>query len=122
LTLPAGAVLMITATVTTNFVNIYMSGLACKSPVPKIGDRASVWSISIIGTGLGVFAGTWLDRYADFMTMLGGVFVPVGGVLAAHYVLRPSETHVPDLYDAKGPYRGVLVPGVAAYLALRWLR
>ena len=111
----AGAVLMIAATVTTNFVNIYMSGLACKSLMPKMGDQASVWSIGIIGTVLGLFAGTWLDRYADFMTVLGGVFVPVGGVLLAHYILRPTATHVPDLYDARGPYRGVLVPGAAAW-------
>jgi len=124
----AGAALMVLATVTTNFVNIYMSGLAWKSLFPKIGDQASIWSIGLIGTGVGLFYGAWLDRYAQFMMVLGGVLVPVGGVLVAHFRLRRAPVHVPDLYDPAGPYRGVLVPGVAAwalgalayYLAAPW--
>ena len=62
------------------------------------------------------------------MVVLGGVLVPVGGVLLAHFRLSRAPVHVPDLYDAAGPYRGVLVPGVAAwalgalayYLASPW--
>ena len=124
----AGAVLMVLATVTTNFVNIYMSGLAWKSLVPRMSAQWSIWSIGIIGTMLGLLAGTWLDRYAEFMVVLGGVLVPVGGVLVAHFLLGRAATHVPDLYDPAGPYRGVLVPGVVAwalgslayYLASSW--
>jgi len=113
----AGAVLMVLATVTTNFVNIYMSGLAWKSLVPRMGTQASVWSIGLIGTALGLVSGTWLDRYAEFMVVLGGVLVPVGGVLVAHFLLGRPAPHVPDLYDARGPYRGVLWPGVGAWAA-----
>jgi len=54
--------------------------------------------------------------------------VPVGGVLVAHFRFGRPAPHVPDLYDANGPYRGVLVPGVVAwalgslayYLASSW--
>jgi purine-cytosine permease-like protein len=121
-------VLMVLATVTTNFVNIYMSGLAWKSLFPKVGAQASVWSIGLIGTAVGLFYGAWLDRYAGFMMVLGGVLVPVGGVLVAHYRLARAPVRVPDLYDSSGPYRGVLVPGVTAwalgalayYLAAPW--
>jgi len=124
----AGAALMVLATVTTNFVNIYMSALAWKSLFPRIGDQASIWSIGVIGTAVGLFYGAWLDRYAGFMMVLGGVLVPVGGVLVAHFRLGRTLVHVPDLYDTAGPYRGVLVPGVAAwalgalayYLAAPW--
>jgi purine-cytosine permease-like protein len=124
----AGAALMVLATVTTNFVNIYMSGLAWKSLFPRMGDQASIWSIGVIGTAVGLFSVAWLDRYAEFMMVLGGVLVPVGGVLIAHFRLSRTPVHVPDLYDAAGPYRGVLVPGVAAwalgalayYLAAPW--
>ena len=123
-----GAVLMVLATITTNFVNIYMSGLAWKSLVPRMGAQWSIWSIGIIGTLLGLLSGTWLDRYAEFMVVLGGVLVPVGGVLVAHFRFGRPAPHVPDLYDANGPYRGVLVPGVVAwalgslayYLASSW--
>jgi cytosine permease len=124
----AGAVLMVLATVTTNFVNIYMSGLAWKSLVPKMSAQASIWSIGFVGTALALAAGGWLDRYAEFMMVLGGLLVPVGGVLVAHYRLKGSETRVEDLYDAGGGYRGVLMPGIMAwalgagayYLASPW--
>jgi cytosine/uracil/thiamine/allantoin permease len=62
------------------------------------------------------------------MVILGGVLVPVGGVLVAHFRLSRTAVHVPDLYDPVGPYRGTLVPGFAAwalgalayYLASPW--
>lgn len=111
----AGAALMVLATITTNFVNIYMSGLAWKSLVPRMGDQASIWSIGLIGTALALVAGGWLDRYAEFMMVLGGTLVPVGGVLVAHYRISAGDTRVEDLYDTVGPYRGVLVPGVVAW-------
>ncbi len=110
-----GAVLMVLATVTTNFVNIYMSGLAWKSLVPRMDARWSIWSIGLIGTLLGLLSGAWLDRYAEFMVVLGGVLVPVGGVLVARFLFGQPAPHVPDLYDAQGPYRGVLMPGVVAW-------
>ena len=124
----AGAVLMVLATVTTNFVNIYMSGLAWKSLVPRMDAQWSVWSIGIIGTLLGLLSGAWLDRYAEFMVVLGGVLVPVGGVLVARFRFGQPSPSVPDLYDASGPYRGILLPGVVAwalgslayYLASSW--
>ncbi|MCX6546289.1 MAG: cytosine permease [Acidobacteria bacterium] len=123
-----GAVLMVLATITTNFVNIYMSGLAWKTLVPRMSAQWSVWSIGIIGTLLALLSGSWLNRYAEFMVVLGGVLVPVGGVLVAHFRFGRPAPHVPDLYDARGPYRGVLLPGVVAwalgslayYLASRW--
>ena len=92
----AAAVLLTLATLTTNFVNIYMSALAWKSLVPKTGDATVVWSIGIVGAAL----------------------VPVGGVLIAHYYLkqpRTDESFITALYDASGPFRGVSVPGVAAW-------
>jgi purine-cytosine permease-like protein len=113
----AGAVLMVLATVTTNFVNIYMSGLAWKSLFPRAGDQWSVWSIGLIGTALGLLYGSWLDRYADFMVILGGVLVPVGGVLLAHFRLGGARTVVADLYAPEGPYRGVNMAGVMAWAA-----
>src|SRR5674536_225922 len=69
----SGAVLMTVATVTTNFVNIYMSSLALRSLVPKAGDQVSVWSTGLIAAALSLFSGAWLDRYASFMLVLDGI-------------------------------------------------
>lgn len=112
----AAALLIVLATVTTNFVNIYLSSLAWRSVMPAVKDGTAVWVVGLIGTVLGL-SGGWLDRFAGFMTVVGSVLVPVGGVLIAHFVLRPRPTDVAALYDPRGPLAGIRWPGVIAWLA-----
>lgn len=115
----SGALLLALATLTTNFVNLYLSALAWKSIVPSAPDRWSIWSIGLIGTALSLFQRGWLDRYADFMVILGGLLVPVGGLLVSHFFVLRAEVKVEDLYDRWGPHaagRGVVVPAAAAWL------
>ena len=84
-----GALLITLATLTTNFVNIYMSALALKSLRPKVGDQTSVWLIGGIGAALSLLSTVWITRFADFTIVLAGLLVPVGGILLAHnFVLR----------------------------------
>jgi purine-cytosine permease-like protein len=116
----SGAALLTLATLTTNFVNIYMSSLAWKSLVPRASDTTAIWSIGIIGTLLGAVPGVWLEQYTNFMVILGAILVPVGGVLIARFYL----THVEDepslvaaLYDDHGPLRGVSIAGLIAWAA-----
>ncbi len=122
-----GALLITLATLTTNFVNIYMSALAWKSLAPRAGDQAAVWSIGLIGAGLSLFSTAWLDRFGDFMVALGAVLLPVGGVLVAHFALRRAMPPVDELYDPHGPCGrtgGIAIPGVvscAAGAAAYWL-
>ena len=116
----AGAVLLVLATLTTNFVNIYMSSLAWKSLVPHAGDGAVIWSIGLIGAIISAVPGGWLDRYANFMVVLGALLVPVGGVLVAHYYLprlSVDEDLIAELYERDGPFRGVSVAGMLAWAA-----
>ena len=75
------ALLITLATITTNFVNIYLSSLAWRSVMPAVPDRAAVWIVGLVGTALGLTGG-WLDRFAGFMTVVGSVLVPVGATLA----------------------------------------
>jgi NCS1 family nucleobase:cation symporter-1 len=116
----AGAALLALATLTTNFVNVYMSSLAWKSLTPRASDRAVIWSIGLIGTALSAMPGVWLDQYTNFMVVLGGVLVPIGGVLVAHYYLTDARTDaavVDAMYDVAGPFRGASASGLAAWIA-----
>jgi purine-cytosine permease-like protein len=115
----AGAVLMALGTVTTNFVNIYLSALAWKSLLPRAPERLSVWSIGLVGTALSLFSRAWLERYADFMLVLGGLLVPVGGVLLARFFLVRAPVDVAALYDARGPHGSwkAALPGLVAWTA-----
>jgi cytosine permease len=113
----AAALLIVLATVTTNFVNIYLSSLAWRSVMPAVPQRTAVWIVGLVGTALGAASGAWLDRFAGFMTVVGALLVPVGGVLVAHFVVLRAWPRVPDLYDARGPLAGVRWTGMAAWAA-----
>jgi purine-cytosine permease-like protein len=102
------------ATLTTNFVNIYMSALAFKSLRPAISDRVNIWLIGGLGAAFSVLSHTWIDQFASFTLVIAGSFVPVGGMLIAHYVVARIPVRVRDLYDATGPYRSV-PPGLVAW-------
>ena len=115
-----GAALLTLATFTTNFVNIYMSALAFKSLQPASSDRMGVLLIGAIGAALGLLSTSWIEWFADLTLFLAGVFVPIGGILLAHYFVLRSPVHVPDLYDERGPYcahHGWSLPGTAAWVA-----
>jgi len=116
----AGAGLLGLATLTTNFVNIYLSALAFKSLFPKARDTASVLAIGLIGAALSSFSRAWLDRFADFMTLLGNLLVPVGGLLLAHFFVLRRNDDAAALFDPGGRYaytRGVHVPAFVAWAA-----
>jgi cytosine permease len=112
-----GALLMVLASVTTNFVNIYLSALAWKSLSPAASDRGPVWTIGLVGAGLSLFSRAWLDRYADFMVVLGSLLVPVGGILLARFFLVREPVDVAALYAREGPHAGVraALPGLVAW-------
>jgi len=93
-----GGILIVLATLTTNFVNIYMSALALKSLRPAIADRSAIWVIGGIGAAISVLSSTWLDQLANFTLVLAGLFVPVGGILLAQFVLHRSHVTVDALY------------------------
>jgi len=113
-----GAVLLALATLTTNFVNIYMSALAFKSLRPESRDTTAVWLIGGIGAALGLMSNAWIEQFAGLTLLLAGAFVPIGGILLAHYFVLRRPVHVPDLYDPSGPYtarRGWSLAGTAAW-------
>lgn len=114
----SGALLLAVATVTTNFVNIYMSSLAWKSLMPAARDSRVVWSIGVIGAALSAVPDVWLRHYTNFMIVLGAILLPIGGVLIAHYYLRPlrlDERYIAALYDEGGPFRGFSRAGIIAW-------
>ena len=110
------AVLVALATVTTNFVNIYLSSLAWRSLVPRAPNAGSVWAIGLVGTALGLASTGFLTRFADLMLLLGSVLVPVGGVFLAHFVVLRRRVDVAAVYDiARMP--AVNLAGVTAWVA-----
>lgn len=117
----SGALLMALATVTTNFVNLYLSALAWKSLQPGVADQPAIWTVGLVGSGLSLLSGRWLDEYASFMLVLGGVLVPVGGLLVARFFLVRRPVVVDALYARTGRTSADIaafsVPGLVAWIA-----
>lgn len=109
------ALLVVLATVTTNFVNIYLSSLAWRTLVPKSTGVGSVWTIGLIGTTLGLISSAWLTQFADLMVLLGAVLVPVGGIFLAHFVVLRAKVDVAGIYQTER-MPAFTAAGVAAWL------
>jgi NCS1 family nucleobase:cation symporter-1 len=110
------AALITLASVTTNFVNIYLSSLAWRTLVPSSSGAGSVWTIGLVGTALGLISSGWLTRFAELMVLLGSVLVPVGGVFIAHFVVLKKPVNIARVYDvARLP--AFSVAGMIAWLA-----
>jgi purine-cytosine permease-like protein len=110
------ATLIALASVTTNFVNIYLSSLAWRTLVHRSTGTGTVWTIGLIGTAIGLLSTGWLTRFADLMVLLGSVLVPVGGVFLAHFVLLRRSVDVSLVYDV-ATLPAFNVAGVVAWIA-----
>ena len=110
------AALITLASVTTNFVNIYLSSLAWRTLAPRSTGAGSVWTIGLIGTGLGLISTGWLTRFADLMVLLGSILVPVGGVFLAHFIVLKKPVDVGRIYDT-ATLPSFNAAGVAAWIA-----
>jgi purine-cytosine permease-like protein len=110
------AALIALASVTTNFVNIYLSSLAWKTLQNTVSSTATVWTVGLIGTVLGLISTVWLTRFADLMVLLGSVLIPVGGVFLAHFVLLRRPIDVDSIYDP-GRQRAFHLAGIVAWMA-----
>lgn len=112
---PLGAALLAVATITTNFVNIYLSALALRSLVPSIKDAPAVLITGLVGAGLSVLSREWIDGYSAFMGTLGLILVPLGGVALAQFLPFPKEIDPRELYEANGRFARANWPGLIAW-------
>ncbi|MEA2486826.1 MAG: hypothetical protein QOF16_480 [Actinomycetota bacterium] len=109
------------------FADIYSGAISLQNVFPKLSQRALCIAIAVIATSLAA----WLtmERYESFLFLVGSVFIPLFGVLAAdHFISRKSAIVVDGLYRRDGPYwftRGirysVLLPWVAGFAVYHWV-
>jgi NCS1 family nucleobase:cation symporter-1 len=113
---PWTAILITLASVTTNFVNIYLSSLAWRTLSHRSTGTGTVWTIGLVGTAVGLLSSGWLTQFAELMVLLGSVLVPVGGVFLAHFVIMRKPIDVAKIYDTAA-LPAFNLAGVAAWLA-----
>jgi putative hydroxymethylpyrimidine transporter CytX len=98
------ALLVILVDETDNaFADIYSAAVTLQNVFPQISQRILVVIIGAVGLALAAFL--TMGRYFDFLLLIGSVFVPLFGILAAdHFVLRRRELDIDDLYRRGGAY------------------
>jgi nucleobase:cation symporter-1, NCS1 family len=118
-TVPAGLLAMAVLVVDETdevFANLYSTAVSLQNALPRLPGRRLILVLGVLATCLAALVGD-LSRYQSFLLLLGALFVPLFGVLAADYfVLAHRRYDTTAMYRTDGPYRGVRWPAVLVWL------
>jgi purine-cytosine permease-like protein len=101
------------------FANIYSSAVSLQNLVPRVPQRALVVLVSVAAT-IGALA-LDLRRYQDFLFLLGAFFVPLLGVLLAHWLLNSARYSRSDVFDAPAVRPALLAAWLIGFAVYQWL-
>jgi putative hydroxymethylpyrimidine transporter CytX len=73
------------STVTTTFLDVYSAGISLINIFPGMGDRIAAVGFTVIGTAIALIFP--IERYTDFLYLLGSVFSPLIAILLSDYFL-----------------------------------
>lgn len=95
----AGLLVVVFSTLRVNDLNLYSSSLGIVNAVEGITGKKLKYTyttlvIGILGTTLSVLG--ILDRFVDFLTVLGVVFPPIIGIMLVDYYLLRSHRKILD--------------------------
>lgn len=108
------------------FADIYSGAVSLQNVAPRISQRTMAVGIAAVGTALAAWLN--MDRYIAFLLLIGSVFVPLFGVLAAQYFVKARRRiDVGDLYR-RGRYwyrHGIrleaFLPWLAGVVVYHWV-
>lgn len=102
------------------FANVYSASVSIQNAFPRWGQRSLSVVIGAVCTLLAIAIP--LVEYENFLLLIGAVFVPLFGVLAAHFALVRRGYSDNDLYGRGPALRpwGCLA-WVAGFLAYNWV-
>jgi nucleobase:cation symporter-1, NCS1 family len=99
----AALLLMALSTITTNFVNLYLSALAVRNLWQGAPPRTTVLVVGALGTALGLLSPGLLDGYATFMGWIGTGFLPIAAITVVHFFVLVPRTASPPATRAWSP-------------------
>lgn len=117
--LPGMALIMVAlSTITTNFVNIYLSSLALKNLQPRLRGVPTVLTVGIIGTTFGLIGADILNLYGNFMGLIATLMLPTIGVIAVHFFGLPKGINPLDAPSWRGAALIAWIGGALVYQGL----
>jgi nucleobase:cation symporter-1, NCS1 family len=101
------------------FANVYSSAVSTQNLLTRVPQRALIVVASVVATA-GALA-IDMRSYQRFLLLLGAVFVPLLGVLVAHWLLNGAHYSERDIFGSPSVRWGPIVAWAAGFLLYEWL-
>jgi nucleobase:cation symporter-1, NCS1 family len=101
------------------FANIYSTAVSLQNLLPHVPQRLLVAAVSVAATGAALAFD--LTQYQSFLFLLGAFFVPLLGVLLAHWLLNGTHYSRDDVFEAPAFRPALLVAWLLGFAVYQWL-
>jgi putative hydroxymethylpyrimidine transporter CytX len=101
------------------FANVYSAAVSTQNLLPRVSQRALIVAASVVATA-GALA-IDMRSYQRFLLLLGAVFVPLLGVLLAHWLQAGARYTPRDIFESPLVRPGSIIAWVAGFLLYEWL-
>ncbi len=110
-------VMVVFSTVTSDFPDIYSATCSMMNITGRIGPKLFMWITGIVSILVAmIFPAQW---YEGFLLMIGGMFIPLFGiVLVDYFLIRKGRLNLEAIYTPGGEYwytNGVNIVAVIAW-------
>jgi NCS1 family nucleobase:cation symporter-1 len=101
------------------FANVYSSAVSAQNVLTRVPQRTLVVAASVTAT----IAALAIDlrEYQSFLLLLGAFFVPLFGLLLAHWLLNGAHYDARDVFDAPTVRAELLAAWLAGFVVYQWL-
>jgi putative hydroxymethylpyrimidine transporter CytX len=86
--------IIILATVTTTFLDVYSAGVTFLNIFPRFNERTVAIMMGVIGTIIAIIVP--IEQYQNFLYMIGSIFAPLFAILLTEYFLIRKYRSVPE--------------------------
>jgi putative hydroxymethylpyrimidine transporter CytX len=101
------------------FANVYSTAVSLQNVLPRVPQRLLI-GVAATAATVGALLITWAE-YETFLFMLGSFFVPLFGVLLAHWLLAGRSYTRADVFEAP-PFRPLMIVAwLAGFCLYQWL-
>ncbi|HVE92198.1 MAG TPA: cytosine permease [Actinomycetota bacterium] len=102
------------------FANVYSASVSIQNVFPRVSQQKLSIGIGAVCTVIAMAVD--LVQYESFLFLIGAVFVPLFGILAADYAVVARRYRPDDLWGPGPPVRAwAIVAWVAGFLAYNWI-
>jgi nucleobase:cation symporter-1, NCS1 family len=101
------------------FANVYSSAVSTQNVLSRVPQRALIAGAAVIATA-GALA-IDMRSYQRFLLLLGAVFVPLLGVLVAHWLYNGAHYSERDIFGSPSFRLGPIFSWAAGFLVYEWL-